>query len=366
MGEKTFVVPIDKTGWKVQDGSGAVQFSWDYDSPREKLLNLYEKGKRRQWDAKIRIDWNLEIDHDNPLGSSDDMIPLFGAPIWTRLSEKNKIELRRHIVAWQFSQFLHGEQGALICASKIVQTVPELDAKYYAATQVFDEARHMEVYSTYLDKLGLAYPINPNLKSLLENVLTDSRWDMTYLGMQVLIEGLALAAFGLIRNFTTNELGRTITAYVMQDEARHVTFGRNALKDFYPQLSSAERQEREEFAAEACLSMRDRFLSEEVWAALGYDVGECVNWMKESPGQTQFRSFLFMRIVPILRDIGLWGPTIRESFEKMGIIGFADTDVDEMMKDDEAQASAFDKRRVSQVQETIESAESDTPDSDQT
>ena len=360
MGKKSFVVPVDKTGWKLQDGSGAVQFSWDYDSSREKLLNLYDKGKRRQWDAKVRIDWDLQIDHDNPLGSSDDMIPLFGSPIWPRLSLKEKVDLRRHIVAWQFSQFLHGEQGALICASKIVQTVPELDAKYYAATQVFDEARHMEVYSTYLDKLGLAYPINPNLKSLLEDVLTDSRWDMTYLGMQVLIEGLALAAFGLIRNFTTNELGRTITAYVMQDEARHVAFGRNALKDFYPQLTSKERQEREEFAAEACLSMRDRFLSEEVWDTLGYDVAECVKWMKESPGQVQFRSFLFMRIVPILKDIGLWGPTIRESFEKMGVIGFADTNIDEVMKDDETQAEEFDRKRISQVEETIEAAKSDS------
>lgn len=353
MSVKEFVIPVDKTGWKVADGSGMVRFTWDYDNGREKLLNLYEKGKRRQWDAKIRIDWDQGIDPDDPLGGPDEFGPLYGSPIWNKLSDAKKAEVRRHLVGWQFSQFLHGEQGALICASKIVQSVPDIDAKYYAATQVFDEARHVEVYSTFLDKLGVAYPINYNLKSILEDVLHDSRWDMTYLGMQVLIEGLALAAFGLIRNFTTNQLGKTVTAYVMQDEARHVAFGRNSLKDYYPQLTSKERHEREQFAAEACFQMQNRFLSEEVWETLDLDVESCKDWVKNAEGQIQFRSFLFMRIVPILRDIGLWGQTMQDAFEKMGVIGFANADVDAMMQEDESVAEEIDRQRKMQVEDTI-------------
>ena len=113
------------------------------------------------------------------------------------MSDERKGELRRHVEAWRFSQFMHGEQGALICTAKIVQTVPDIDSKFYAATQVIDEARHVEVYSRYLhEKVQLVYPLNPHLKALLDDVIADSRWDMTYLGMQVLIEGLALAAFG--------------------------------------------------------------------------------------------------------------------------------------------------------------------------
>jgi hypothetical protein len=138
-----------------------------------------------------------------------------------------------------------------------------------------DEARHVEVYARLLhQKFELAYPITPTLKTLLDQVLSDARWDITYLGMQVLIEGLALAAFGMLRDMTTKPLPKQILSYVMQDEARHVAFGRIALRDYYPQLSDAERDEREEFAVEACYLMRDRFLSVEVWETLGLPVDE--------------------------------------------------------------------------------------------
>ena len=200
----------------------------------------------------------------------DDINPLFGTEWWDKMDEKRRGEVRRNFEAWRFSQFMHGEQGALICTAKIVQTVPDIDSKFYAATQVIDEARHVEVYSRYLhEKVQLVYPLNPHLKALLDNVISDSRWDMTYLGMQVLIEGLALAAFGIIRNMATEPLAKALNAYVMQDEARHVMFGRLALRDYYPQLSQAERDEREEFCVEACYHMRDRFLGEEVWERLG-------------------------------------------------------------------------------------------------
>ena len=207
---------------------------------------------------------------------------LFGSPIWDRMDDAQKGEVRRHQLAWQFSQFLHGEQGALMCTAKIVNTVPQIDSKYYAATQVIDEARHVEVYSRYLhDKLELTYPINPNLRQLLVHGLSDARWDFTYLTMQVLIEGLALAAFGLIRNMATDPLGRAINAYVMQDEARHVMFGRLALRDFYAGLSAAERDEREQFAVDSLYLMRDRFLGEEIWERLELPVAECVEHTDE-------------------------------------------------------------------------------------
>ena len=189
------------------------------------------------------------------------------------MNDREKGEAKRHLEAWRFSQFLHGEQGALICTAKIVQRVPDIDSKFYAATQVIDEARHVEVYSRYLhEKIQLIYPLNPHLKALLDDVISDSRWDMTYLGMQVIIKGLALAAFGLIRNLATEPLGKASTLRD-EDEARHVMFGRLALRDYYPQLTQAERDEREEFCVEACYLMRDRFLGEEVWETLGMPPG---------------------------------------------------------------------------------------------
>ncbi len=254
------------------------------------MANLYQKGKDRQWDANKRIDWTREINPENPLGVPDAFIPIYGSKVWDRLTEKEKGVVRHHMAAWQFSQFLHGEQGALICTAKIVQTVPDIDAKYYAGTQVMDEARHVETYSRYIrEKLQLAYPINPPLGTLLDQIVRDSRWDFTYLGMQILIEGLALAAFATIRDNATEPTAREVNAYVMQDEARHVAFGRLALRDYYPQLTESERREREEFTVEACYLMRDRFLAEEVWRNLDYDGEECVRYVRDSKLLVGFR-----------------------------------------------------------------------------
>jgi hypothetical protein len=241
---------------------------------------------------------------------------------------------------------MHGEQGALLCAAKIVQQVPDIDAKFYAATQVMDEARHVEVYARLLhQKFELAYPITPTLKTLLDQVLSDARWDITYLGMQVLIEGLALAAFASIRDHARNPLAAAVNAYVMEDEARHVAFGRIALRDYYPQLSDAERDEREEFAVEACYLMRDRFLSVEVWERLGLPVDECVKLVHTSERMKLFRTRLFTRIVPTVKDIGLWGPRIRKAYADMGVMGYADVDTEGLLARDEQVATEFDARR---------------------
>src|SRR5437867_11286630 len=212
------------------------------------------------------------------------------------MTEKERRQVRHHLQASQISQFMHGEQGTLIATAKIVQTVPNLDAKFYAATQVMDEARHVEAYTRLLhDKFELAYPITHGLKSLLESGLSDSRWDMTYLTMQILIEGLALAAFQRLRDQSKNPLAAAVNAYVMQDEARHVAFGRLALRDYYPQLSEAERDEREQFVVEACYHMRDRFNQREVWERVGLPVEECIRVTMQSDQMRQFRTRLFTR-----------------------------------------------------------------------
>ncbi len=333
--------PID---WAVS-GTFDTNFRWEYQDGRDSLLKLYQKGKDKQWDATERIDWSQDLDPENPEQLPDESIPIFGSAPFERLTAKEKANLRRHFQSWQLSQFLHGEQGALICTAKIVQQVPNMDAKFYAATQVIDEARHVESYSRLLhDKFQLAYPITPTLKRLLDDVLSDSRWDMTYLGMQVLIEGLALAAFAQIRDQSQNPLAAAVNAYVMQDEARHVAFGRFALRDYYPTLTQAERDEREEFAVEACYLMRDRFQAEEVWEALGLPVDECAEFMLESGFMQRYRSALFSRIVPVIKDIGLWGPKIRAGYEKMGILGFASVDAQAMAEEDERVAEEYDMR----------------------
>jgi hypothetical protein len=240
---------------------------------------------------------------------------------------------------------MHGEQGALIATSKIVATVPDMNAKFYAATQVMDEARHVEAYKRLLhEKFRTAYPIGKPLQTLLEQTLTDRRWDMTYLGMQVLIEGLALAAFQSIRDKAGNTLASAVNAYVMQDEARHVSFGRLALREYYPQLSDAERDEREEFAVEALYFMRDRFNQSEVWERLGLSQQMLDDIHYNSKQMNSFRGRLFSRIVPTIKDIGLWGPRVQKAFAEMGVMDYAKVDVDEQLARDGQVAEDFDRK----------------------
>jgi hypothetical protein len=347
MSTRHYTLPVEQTQWEVPSGSTTV-FNWEYDETRDRLLTLYEKGKEKQWNAQTRLDWSIDVDPESGQNTPDQYIPIYGSDMWERLSDKERGEVRHHVGSWMNSQFLHGEQGALICASKIVQTVPDVDSKFYAATQVMDEARHVEMYGKYVqEKLELAYPINPHLKALLNEVLEDPRWDMTYLGMQVIIEGLALAAFALIRDFSEEPLAKAINTFVMQDEARHVAFGRLALRDFYPNVTQAERDEREEFVVEACYLMKDRFMAEEVWERMGLDVERCMKYVDESEMTQEFRKLLFSRIVPTVKDIGLWGPKVQKAYADMGVIGFQDLDPDELSAQDEQLARKLDGSRLS-------------------
>src|SRR5476649_1683202 len=217
---RIYALPVEITDWKF-DGATEIAFNWEYDDGSADLLALYEKGKQQQWDASTRLDWSLELNPDNPMELKDEAISIFGTDTWRKMDDKEKGWLRRHLQANSISQFLHGEQGALIATAKIVATVPDMNAKFYAATQVMDEARHVESYKRLIhEKFKSAYPIGEPLKALLNQTLTDRRWDMTYLGMQVLIEGLALAAFQRIRDHAKNNLAAAVNAYVMQDEAQ--------------------------------------------------------------------------------------------------------------------------------------------------
>ncbi|HEY5185281.1 MAG TPA: ferritin-like domain-containing protein [Actinomycetes bacterium] len=340
-----YVLPVSSTTWDIP-ASGATRFTWEYDGARDRLLALYQKGKDKQWDATKRIDWDLELDPGDPLGMPRETNPIASSQTYAKLGPKDIEELNQHLAAWQFSQFLHGEQGAMVCSARIVESVPDLDSKFYAATQTMDEARHAETYARFLqEKVGLLYPINPYLEALLGDTLTDSRWDFPYLGMQVLIEGLALAAFGVIRDLTAQALPKQILAYVMQDEARHVAFGRMALRDAYAELSSAERAEREEFVVEGCYLMRDRFRAQEVWENLGYDVEDCVQAVDASPYMQMFRSLLFSRIVPCVKDIGLWGDKVQQAYADMGVLDFAGFDLERLMSADEDAAEELDRSR---------------------
>ena len=299
-----------------------VTYTWGYQDSRAKLRELYDKATRAQWQSDVVLPWHLQPDLEQPMGP-EELMPLYGSDIWRRLTEREKTALNVETSSWTLSQFLHGEQGALLAAAQLVDSVQDLDSKLYGATQVVDEARHVDVYNRYLhEKVGFAYPINPHLKTLLDMILKDSRWDMKFLGMQIMVEGLALAAFGMIRMHTPDPLLRDLTAYVMGDEARHVAYGVLSLRDYYRDQPEAMRQEREDFVYEAARLMRDRFLFQEVWEKVGLPVQQCMDIALHNQGQVMFRQLLFAKIVPAIKKMDLLSDRQRGRFAELGILHF--------------------------------------------
>jgi hypothetical protein len=309
-------------------------FSWDYSLARPQLRKLYEKAKVGQWNATTDLPWETPVDIEGTIAADQAAIgrgfdmSLYGDTPVKNWEQKEWLEFGVQARKWSLSQFLHGEQGALICTAKIVETVPWYDAKLYASTQVMDEARHVEVFARYLDeKLEGGYQINAHLRALLDDIVTDSRWDMTYLGMQIMVEGLALAAFGYMHQLTGEPLLKKLLRYVMSDEARHVAFGVLSLQEVYAQMSDVEIKDRQIFAFEASLRMRDRFLQQEVWERMGIDPRKIMPVVLNDPTRIFFQQMLFSKIVPNCKKLGLLDRNdswLRRRFEEIGVIQFED------------------------------------------
>jgi predicted unusual protein kinase regulating ubiquinone biosynthesis (AarF/ABC1/UbiB family) len=317
---RTLALPGDPGGLVVQRDDGEVRFSWVYDGERPELSKLYSKAKRSQWNATTDIDWSIDVD---PMASGGlaDYLPMMAAASFERFNEAERANAAYQFNAWITSQFLHGEQGALLATAKLVEQVPWVEAKHYGATQVMDEARHVEAYARYLnEKLELTYPVNDNLQQLLELVIADPRWDITYLGMQIIVEGIALAAFGLVHQYSSEPLIKEITRYVMADEARHVAFGALSLAGVYDDMSASELKERKDFVVEAAWLMRDRFLATEVWERLGIPLDDGLLDASRSPMLQLFQRILFAKITPNLRKIGLLDADLTQRLMAIGAI----------------------------------------------
>jgi len=322
-------LPIPDSGaFREVSATLSTVFDWEYALRRQNLLALYEKGKAANWNA-TDLDWSTDVDmarimRERMANGAGSLINDLLAPP-RPLEADEQVQLQLHMNAFMLSQFLHGEQGALLATAKIVQAVPEEEAKFYAASQVMDEARHVEVYHRYLtEKLGQSYPVNPSLQSLLDGIIGDARWDVTFLGMQIMVEGLALAAFGLMRMMMQGEpLIQDITTRIMGDEARHVAFGVLALEKLYrEEMSAAELAEREEFVIEATHLLRERLMMEQVFDHLGWDRETWLEWANRTPFMRGFRQMTFSKIVPNLKRLGLLTPRVRAAYAEMDLLRF--------------------------------------------
>ncbi len=313
--------------------------TWDYTRDRDQLVTLYNKAMSSQWNSVTDLDWQIDVDperlvNEQPSGSMYLMaaackIP--GSPL-ASWGDKERTECAIELFKATLSQFMHGEQGAMLTAAKIVETVPWIDAKYYASTQTMDEARHTEVFAKYLyEKLGDAYPMNPFLDAQIMALLEDSRWDIAYLGMQIVIESLALAAFGDMLRRTNEPLLKKLLRYVMADEARHVAFGIISLGEYYEDLSEAELKDRQEFMIENTLRSQSRATTPEVWERMGVKVEEVVPFLQQAAREqnvhpaAQFQRGFFSKLVPNTRRLGLLDANngyLRKAWQEAGLMEF--------------------------------------------
>jgi hypothetical protein len=303
-------------------------FDWRYDRQHAPLAKLYEAAKSAQWNGETDLDWKTSVDpldDDVPL-VPEEFNPVYELPFWKALPKRTKAEHRHHLVAWMLSQFLHGEQGALFAACQVTEAVPWMDGKLYGSTQVIDEGRHVEVFHRYLSqKLERVCVINENLYVVVDSLMTDRRWDMKFLGMQIMIEGLALGAFGLLRQLTHEPLLKQMLSYVIADEARHVHYGVLALTEAVAEMTERERHEREDWCFEVSLMLRNRFLAHEFYEEhYAHELSHAA-WDKvvsESQLMGLFRKTMFKRIVPNLKRIGLLSDRIRPRYAGLGLLEY--------------------------------------------
>lgn len=304
-------------------------FDWRYPSDQPEMADLYARAKQGQWNADD-LPWHTSVDPLDPTVAllPEGFLDIEGLTAYgVRLDQREKIKMQASLCAWMLSQFLHGEQGALFAAAQVTEAVQFFDGKLYGSTQVMDEGRHVEVFRRYLDeKLGRLYQINDNLFVVIDALMTDGRWDMKFLGMQIMVEGLALGAFGVLHRRTEEPLLKQLLRQVIQDEARHVHYGVVALREHVTHaLSERERREREDWAFEVALLMRDRFLAHELydeWFAHRMTRAQWREFISNSPGMREFRHTMFRRMVPNLREIGLLSDRIRPHYEAVGLMEY--------------------------------------------
>jgi rubrerythrin len=308
-------------------------YSWNYDPEIDQLRTLYANALEAQWIAYRELDWETEIDREAfsrtfSLGG----IPIQETMFWKHMDPDIRWEISRRSAAFMLSNFLHGEQGALMCAAQLVTAVPHMDGKFYASTQTMDEARHVEVFAAYINKLDEVQPIAPGLKQLLDAILEADDWMMKAVGMNIIVEGLALYSFRDMRNTTEEPLLKNLLTYVSRDEARHTGFGIKYLNSVVPTLTDKKRAELEDFGFEAArllldsrtgTSLRDSVLA--LWTEAGLDLetvfAELAKEREVLKGAVQksggARGPLHNFVLPTMKAIGLLSERIAGSFQEM-------------------------------------------------
>src|SRR5882672_11593446 len=305
-------------------------FEYDYSVQAEDMRGLYEKAKRDQWNASRDIAWDAP-EPDDGRTLADELVDIYGGPIWAKLSEKERVELNRRITAWRLSVLVYGEQGALLACSQLVDMVSGADQKFFQATQVVDEARHNEVLERYIAKRldGLHYPMPDNERVLFDSILTDSRWYIKTIALQLVAETFAVAIFKMMGEAAADPLLRQVCTRILQDESRHMGFGMLALPDIVREASDAERREMEDFTCLALEKVLTGFFPLEAYRDVGFSraqIEEVKVYRRDVAARNDyavyrkfFKRDMHASMVNNLARIGLLTERVRPRLSALGI-----------------------------------------------
>jgi ferritin-like protein len=305
-------------------------FEFDYSVQADDMRGLYEKAKRDQWNASRDIAWDVPATPDGRV-LSDELIDIYGSPIWARLGERERVELNRRIAAWRLSVLVYGEQGAMLACSQLVDIVTGTDQKFFQATQVVDEARHNEVLERYLDSRldGLHYPMPENERVLFDSILTDPRWYIKTIALQLVAETFAVAMFKMMAEAAVDPVLREICRRILQDESRHMGFGMLALPAIVQEASAAERQEMEDFTCTAIEKILTGFFPLEAYRDVGFtraQIDEVRAYRRQVAAHNDyamyrkfFRRDMHAAMVSNLARIGLLTERVRPRLAGLGI-----------------------------------------------
>lgn len=312
-------MPHRPSGELTRDAVVQARIRWGPDGPDSRLNRIYAKASSAQW-SEEDIDWSLArpLEEIRYGCSAHERAVMRSSPFADGSTDRWNA-YRREMQAWLISQILYGEQGALVITARLTETLPTVASKCVAASQVCDEARHVRVFQRYLDSSGHAHAPTAEIEELLGLLLSDTRWDILFIGMQVILEGVALAVVRFADLLFDDPLLGSISRKVARDEARHLGFGVVSLDQYLRELSSAELAQRLDFIAEAVALMSQRFLFDGVWNRLGIPLAQGRQYAREDPDMIALRRLLFSHVAAALRRLGLW-QELRPAFTKLGLV----------------------------------------------
>jgi hypothetical protein len=302
-----------------------LHWTWEYGSEVEELRQLYERGKRAQWNAETDLDWSI------PFPREEWFLPKQGGSLLASVldtvgaDDKTCREAAWDDFAHTMSQLLHGEQAALQLCGQLTNACPTMDQKWYAGSQVIDEVRHVEVISKFLSrKMGVVYPVSPTIKFLLDKLLAARTWKLKTLGMQCLFEGVAVGILDIIKSMTPNPLLKEMLRRVELDESRHAAFGILTMRRLVTDATPEEMVEFEEFAfeiLEALNANQQLDMLHDLAPKYGLDPEAVVRVTHGLPNWAALNSEIYMHtVMPNLIRLGLVTERTEDRYRKLGIL----------------------------------------------